>query len=158
MLTSRLSLSFPLTVTQTALTVTLALAGVLSGTVPSLPSNSSTSLRFEQAASAQAVSETEVRDYAAIVLQMEPRRQTVLRDIETIIGSKPEAIPCYQTRTLRRLPQDARELAVSYCNAYKELIESRGLSIVRFNQITEQAQADEELKRRIQAAMLETQS
>lgn len=158
MLTSRFSVSFPLTVTQTALTLTLALAGVLSGTVPSVPSNFSDSLRLERSASAQAISETEVRDYAIIVLQMEPRRQTVLRDIETIIGSKPEAIPCYQTRTLRRLPQDARELAVSYCNAYKELIESRGLTVARFNQITQQAQADEELKRRIQTAMIETQS
>jgi hypothetical protein len=153
-----LRFSFPLTVTQTALATTLALAGVLSGNIPTLSPNFSESLRFENVAFAQNFSDAEVRSYAQIVLQMEPRRQTVLRDIATIIDSKPNTIPCYQPRTLRRLPQDARELAVSYCNAYKELIESQGLTVTRFNEITQQAQTNTDLKSRIQGAMLAIQS
>jgi hypothetical protein len=157
MLTLRLSRSFSVIVTQIILASALALFGVLSGLVPN-PSGFSASWRFESAASAQTVNDSEVRSYARVVLQMEPRRQTVLRDIETIIGEKPEEIPCYQTRPLRRLPQDARELALSYCNAYKELIEREGLGVSRFNEITQQAQTDEDLKRRIQSAMMAIQS
>lgn len=160
MLTLRLSRSFPLIITQTILTSALTLFGVLSGFVPYFSPNLSESWRFEGVAWAQGVgvNDNEVRSYARIVLQMEPRRQTVLRDIETIIGEKPEEIPCYQTRPLRRLPQDARELALSYCNAYRELIEREGLRVSRFNEITKKAQADQDLKRRIQDAMLAIQN
>ncbi len=152
---SQLSLSF---FSKSSIVATLAAMGVLAGAVPNFSVTSPHLISFGNVAFAKDFSSAEVTNYARIVMQMEPIRQAVFRDIETIIGSKPSAIPCYQSRALNALPRDARELAVNYCGRYKELIESNPvINITSFNAITRQAQSDPDLKRRIQNAMIEIQ-
>lgn len=133
-----------------------ATVGVLSGFTPDLSqglSNASSS-----AAYAQAVSNTEVTNYARAVLAMEPVRQTAFNEIKKIIRGDIPPIVCHQPRSLNALPGNARKIAVNYCKRSKEIVESNGLRINRFNAITVNLQNDPNLKRRIHNELLRIQN
>lgn len=157
MLTLQSKTSLNKILTRSLLTVALTTIGLVSGVVPSIHKNT-VSLQFDTAVFAQEFSNQQIRSYAQVVLDMESARQTVIRNIERIIGRKPAEIPCYNSRTLRELPRDAEELARKYCTDYQQAIErQQGLDVSSFNEITAQAQTDANLKRRIQNAMIEIQ-
>lgn len=139
------------------LVATLAAGGVLLGIVPAV-SGISGRLSFQTAAYAQAVSQQEVTNYARAVLAMEPLRQAAYDDIKRIIGSgQVPNIICSQPSSFGSLPGNARQIAVNYCNKSREFVRANGLTIERFNEITNQVQANDDLKRRIQNAMIELQ-
>ena len=142
------------TISHSLIVGTLTTVGLLSGVIPEFSAKTA-NLSFSTTAFAQEFSNEQITNYARVVLDMESTRQTVLSNIEAIIGSKPEEIPCYQPRSLSRLPRNARELAINYCRDYKTLIENRGLTISEFNNLTRRAQSDAGVKRRIQDAMIQ---
>lgn len=136
---------------------TLTTVGLLSGLAPDL-SGHSAAFFFSSAAYAQAVSDTEVKNYAQAVLQAEPVRQEALDEIMTIIGSKnASSIVCHDPNSLDGLPNNARNVAVDFCNQYKDIVESQKLTITRFNEITVNLQKDPNLEKRIQNELLRIQ-
>ena len=135
----------------------LTTLGLLSGHVPDL--SGSSALVFSSAAYAQPVSDPEVTNYARAVLVMEPVRQTAFNEIKKMIGSGDvPPIVCHKSKSLDALPGNARNIAVTYCNNSKEIVESNGLSIARFNAITVNLQNDPDLKRRIHDELLRIQN
>lgn len=135
----------------------LAIAAIGWGVVPDLTRPASR--LFDVAALAQNVSDDEVQNYARAILDMEPIRQSAYNDIKKIVtpGSPPNIV-CSTNSTFSGLPGNARQIAVSYCNRSREIVQDSGLSIERFNQITSQIQGgDVDLERRIQSAMRDLQ-
>ncbi|MCU0543381.1 MAG: DUF4168 domain-containing protein [Oscillatoriaceae cyanobacterium Prado104] len=64
---------------------------------------------------------------------------------------------CNETREINRLSGNVRGIAVNYCQQAKKIIESNGLTVARFNQLTLLQQANPAVKQRIQAELLRQQ-
>ncbi len=136
-----------------------ATVGLLSGLTPDLSGRSSALLVFSSAAYAQVVNDTEVTNYAQAVLAMEPVRQTAFNEIKKMIGSGDiPAIVCHKPESLDVLPGNAQNIAVDYCNESKNIVESNGLRIARFNAITVNLQNDPNLKKRIHNELIRIQN
>ncbi|MES1022299.1 DUF4168 domain-containing protein [Gloeocapsa sp. BRSZ] len=136
---------------------TLSSVSVVSGLVPNLAG--SRQVEFSSVAYAQAVSNAEVTNYARSVLVMEPVRQTAFNEIKRIISS--DNIPpivCNQPRSFSSLPTDARNIAVEFCKRSRQIVESNGLTINRFNAITVNLQSDAQLERRVKNELLRLQN
>lgn len=143
---------------QTLIIGAFATVGVLSGFAPDLSGRSSNFV-FSSPAYAQSVSNTEVTKYARAVLVMEPVRQTAFNEIKKMIRSGDiPPIVCHKPKSLNALPNNARKIAVNYCKRSKEIVESNGLTINRFNAITVNLQNDSNLKRRIHNELLHIQN
>lgn len=96
------------------------------------------------------VSSEEVENYAKVVLAIEPKREAATKEILRI--SKKDKVPniaCTKPKTITSLPRNVRGIAVNYCQQAKDISESNGLTIVRFNDITAAVQSDEQLNIRI---------
>ncbi len=154
------TLSAPMTwhkiLTRSFFVGTLAAVGILSGVAPELRDNVPY-LTLNSSAYAQNFTQADVNNVAQAILDMESLRQQAYEDIKQIIGSGGNIpnITCNQRSSFRSLPSDAREIAVNYCNSSRAIIESSGLSITQFNQITTAAQSNPELKKQIQDAMIQ---
>lgn len=130
----------------------------LSGLALDLSGRSST-LVFSSAAYAQDFSNAEVTKYAQAVLVIERVRQTAFNQIKNVIGSGDvPPIVCHKPQSLDALPDNARNIAVTYCSRSKEIVESNGLTIGRFNTITTNLQSDSNLKKRIQDELIRIQN
>lgn len=133
-------------------------SAVLAGVVPDV-SRLTDPYRFNSVANAQAqpgFTDQDIRNYARAVLDIEGIRETAYRDIESILdpGQAVPDVSCNETRSINQLKKAVREIAVEYCNEAKSLIESSGLTVSRFNEITKSQQADPKLQQRIQAELL----
>ncbi|MEB3282532.1 MAG: DUF4168 domain-containing protein [Lyngbya sp.] len=98
----------------------------------------------------QNFSDQEITNYARVVIALEPRRNEVFNEIKKIVGEVPRIV-CDQPSSINALPGNAPQLAVSYCDRAKQIIESRGLTVARFNEITLRQQSDPQFRQRIQA-------
>lgn len=141
---------------QSLIVGAFATVGVLSGVAPDLSARSN-ALIFSSAAYAQAISNTEVTNYARSVLVMEPVRQTAFTEIKKMISGDIPPIVCHKPGSLNALPGNARKIAVNYCKRSQEIVESNGLTINRFNAITVNLQNNPDLKRRIHNELIRIQ-
>ena len=99
-------------------------------------------------------SDEEVKNYAQTVLKIEDKRQIAYQEIEEIIEDPPPEIACNQPDSLKQLPTQAQTIAVEFCNQSKKIAQDSGLNSNTFNAITENAQKDDTLRKRIQNAMI----
>lgn len=95
-------------------------------------------------------SNEEITNYARVVLALESRRHQVFNEIKKVMGEVPRIV-CDEPSSINALPGNAPQLAVSYCDQAKQVIEARGLTVARFNEITQQQQKDAQFRQRIQA-------
>jgi len=109
------------------------------------------------AAQRQNISNEDITNFADAVLQMEPSRQQAYENIHEIMGATPPNIPCNDPNSLTNLPEEARTIAEDYCRTCKKIVENSGLTVDRFNAIMSNLEADPNLKKRIQDAMLQLQ-
>ncbi|MBR8828974.1 MAG: DUF4168 domain-containing protein [Gomphosphaeria aponina SAG 52.96 = DSM 107014] len=112
---------------------------------------------FSSPAVAQSFSEELVRNYAQAILKIEPYREKAYNDIQQMIGTAPPEIICSEENSWSNLPPDAQELAQNYCKTSKEIVESSGLSVSQFNEVTRSAANDNNLKTQIQEAIRQIQ-
>lgn len=104
------------------------------------------------------VSSTEVTSYAESVLEMEPKRQEAFEEIKKVIGSKEvPKIVCNDSKSMNSLPGKAKDIAISYCNDSQTIVESKKLTIERFNEITMETQNNSDLKRQIYNTLIRLQ-
>lgn len=136
----------------------LAGAGTLTGLVPSLSwqTDNSVSFNWTTLVHAQEISNDEITNYARAVLDIEPRRLQASQEIQNRTGSIPPIV-CNETQKINRLPNNIRGIAVSYCDQAKKIIENRGLTVARFNEITLTQRQDSALKERIQNELIRLQ-
>ncbi|WP_373540867.1 DUF4168 domain-containing protein [Chamaesiphon sp.] len=129
------------------------LVGILSGTLPDLAA-SQPSLLFATVARADDFKDTELRNYAATLLEIEPIRQSALAQVSRANGKG--ALPnliCSQPNTMESLNSEARSLFVKYCNQCETIAAKKGLSIDRFNYITQAVQSSLQLQNRVRSFM-----
>lgn len=131
--------------------------GLVAGLAPNLSLGSI--LIIGAAAYAQEFSNTDVVNYAKAVLEAEPLRQTALNDIKQTLpsGAVPQ-ISCDEKETWSQLPENARNIASSYCNQYEGIVKKYFSSFNQFNQITKNVRNNPDFKKRIQDEMLRLQN
>jgi Domain of unknown function (DUF4168) len=137
---------------------TFSFVSLLSGLTPDLLAHKS-NLVFSTTAQAQPapVSNQEVTSYAKVVLGIEKERQKTYTEIKNIIGGQPPEIACNKPESFNSLPQNARDIAANFCKHYEKVVKENGLSSEVFNNITIQAQNDEDLQTRIRNELIKLQ-
>ena len=107
------------------------------------------SLLFSSAVHAQEFSDGDLRNYAAALMQIEPARQSALAQVSRANGGNLPNLVCNQPNTMESLNSEAKSLFIQYCNQCETIAASRGLSIDKFNQITQAVRANPELQTRV---------
>ncbi len=138
---------------------TLSAASIIFGWVPSLSVNPTLSLAFDTSAHAQ--NANEVQAAARTIWEYEHKRRELMNRIEAIIGSKnvPD-IACNsnnQPQISGTLPRNAMPLAQQLCNEYSSAIQRNGMTRVQFETILRNMNTNNDLKRRIEQALIELQ-
>ncbi|MBE9096808.1 DUF4168 domain-containing protein [Tychonema sp. LEGE 07203] len=134
----------------------MSAAALAGGWAPGLYGQSP-SLGFGAAAQAQEISNAEITSYARSLLAIEPRRVEAYNEIKGIAGGSVPRVVCNETQEINRLSGGVRGIAVNYCQQAKKVIETNGLTVSRFNQLTLLLQANPAVKQRIQAELLRLQ-
>jgi hypothetical protein len=143
---------YPLSVSVLLGTIA-SLFGILGGIVPDFTAEHASSL-FASAAQADEFSDTDLRNYAAALMQIEPIRQSTLSQVSRANnGSALPNLVCNQPNTMEMLNSEAKSLFINYCNQCESIAASKGLSIDRFNQITQAVRADPQLQNRVRSFM-----
>ncbi len=105
------------------------------------------------------VNNAEVKSYAISLLKMEPLRQGAYDDIKRIMGGKePPKIICSDSNSVNSIPSQAQGIAVNYCKNSQKIVTENGLSVNRFNEITEKIPNDPGLQKRIQEELIKIQN
>lgn len=139
---------------QWTCTVLLVGGGIISGAVPSLTSVLALDFSSEGAALAQSkkpaeATSEEVANFVRSALAMEPKRKEAAEEIRAVMSRVP-AIRCDNDDSFTALDPRVRGVAIRYCNESKRIVESNGLSVVRFNEILMMQREDTKLQQRIQ--------
>lgn len=140
---------------------------LLVGAVPSLviptltaPASHTFTLDIGTTAAAQETfSDREITNYARSLLRIEPLRQNIFNQIKQMLGSS--AIPnivCNELTSSSQLTGQARDIAEDYCQESKQIVESNGLTIRRFNQITRALSNDPLLQMQILQELIRLQA
>jgi Domain of unknown function (DUF4168) len=128
------------------------LLGILTGAVPDFTA-AEPSLFFSSSARADEFSDVDLRNYAVALMEIEPIRQSALAQVRASIGGTLPNLVCNQPNTMEGLNSDAKSLFVKYCNQCESIAASRGLSIERFNQITQSVRSNPQLQNRVRGFM-----
>lgn len=116
------------------------------------------SAKLEAQTPSPAVNTGEVLNYAKAVLSMESGRQQAFDEIKKIVGSGDvPKIVCNEPNSFNSLPSKAKDIAVNYCNRSQRIVEDNGLSIQRFNKITQEIQTNEALKQQVYNELIRLQ-
>ncbi len=111
-----------------------------------------------KAAESFTVSATEVTSYAQAILGMEPQRQEAFKNIKELINNQeiPKMV-CNLSDSIINLPDKARNIAVNYCKNSQQIVKHTGLTIERFNQITQEIQGNKILREQIYNELIRQQ-
>lgn len=107
----------------------------------------------------RSIDRNEVTNYSITLLRMEPIRQEAFNQIKRIVGGKQiPNIACNNSNSMKNIPRNAREIAINYCNRSQKIVEENGLTIERFNNITQQLSNDDQLKKNIYRELIRLQN
>ena len=134
----------------------ISAAALAGGWAPGLYGQSP-GLVFGASAQAQEISNEEITSYARSVLAIEPKRLGASKEIKGLAGGSVPRVVCNETQEINRLSGNVRGIVVNYCQQAKKIIETNGLTVSRFNQLTLLQQANPAIKQRIQAELLRLQ-
>ncbi len=126
--------------------------GILGGIVPDLTVGQPSQI-FASAVQAQDFSDPDLRNYAAALMKIEPARQSALADVSQANGGTLPNLVCSQPDTMDGLNAEAKTIFINYCDRCKQIAADRGLTIDKFNQITQAIRTTPELKQRVQNFM-----
>ncbi|MGB3402348.1 MAG: DUF4168 domain-containing protein [Microcoleaceae cyanobacterium] len=133
---------------------TLSGSSLLSGMIPAI--NHTLKLEFNTGAYAQTQPDftaEEISNYARAAITLESRRYQVMNEIKQIVGEVPRII-CDEPSSINALPGNVPQIAVSYCDQARQMIERQNLTVTRFNQMTRRQQNDPQFREKIQAEIL----
>jgi hypothetical protein len=130
---------------------TLSALGILTGFVPHFTPNLAPSIGTSSAL-AQGITPEEISNYARSILAIEQQRSQAYQEVEAILRYVP-AIDCRNTDSVNQLDRDVRVIVVNYCEGSKNLVINNGLTITRFNEITETVKTNPELETRLREAL-----
>lgn len=135
---------------QLLIALGLSLSAFTMGIVPEYRQGS---VIIESQAMAQNVSDEDLKKYAQAAIAIENLRKTTYSNIEGVIGKSSGQMSCNQRQSFSQLPDNARKMAIEYCDQSEVIVQNNGLTINRFNQITQQVKQDPSLKQRLQSIL-----
>lgn len=127
---------------RSLLAAILSTMSCFAGLTPSISLKSAAILDFKSAASAQqsapSLSAAEITNYARSLLDIEPLRQESYNQIKQRLTGRQQmpAIICSDPNSVNNLPREIRQSAIDYCQKSIQIVETNGLTISRFNEIT----------------------
>lgn len=126
--------------------------GILGGIVPDLTQQPSSF--FSSSARADVFGDPELANYATVLSLIEPIRKAALAQVSQANsgGTLPNLV-CNQPNTMEGLNSEAKSLFVKYCNQCESIAASKGLSIERFNHITQAVRSSPQLQTRVRSLM-----
>lgn len=135
------------------LSAIISLVSIATGIVPDITAGQPSQI-FNSAARADDFSDKDLRSYAAALMQIEPIRQATLPQVSRANGGgRLPNLVCSQRETMNGLTEAARTLFINYCNRCESITSSLGLSIDKFNQITQSLHSNPQLKSRVRDFM-----
>jgi hypothetical protein len=151
MLTNNYTVNLMKTGYHLLILLSLSTSAIAIGIIPEINWQSKT-ISINAHAIAQDVSDEDLRKYAQAAIEIEGLRKTTLSNIENIVGkSKPNQLNCNQEENFNQLPDNARNMALSYCNQSENIVKKHGLSNTQFNQIHQQVRQNPALRQKLQA-------
>ncbi len=130
---------------------TLCTLGILTGSVPHLSRNSTNWIGTDSA-SAQGITAEEISNYARSIVAIEQQRSQAYQEVEAILRYVP-AIDCRNADAVNQLDREVRVIVVNYCEGSKNLVTSNGLTIQRFNEITEAVKSNPQSETQLREAL-----
>jgi Domain of unknown function (DUF4168) len=121
---------------------------ILGGIVPDFTAQQPDRI-FASVARADDFSEQDLRHYGAALMQIEPIRQAALAQVSRANGGALPNLVCNQPSTMNGLNSEAKSLFINYCNQCESIAASQGLTIEKFNQITQAVRSNPQLKKRV---------
>lgn len=151
MLRSNYSVNFIQTSYHLLILLSLSTSAIAFGITPEINWQSKTVNASNQAV-AQGVSDEDLKKYAQAAIEIESLRKTTLSNIENIVGkSKPNQLNCNQEENFNQLPDNARNMALSYCSQSENIVRKHGLNNTQFNQIHQQVRQNPAIRQKLQA-------
>jgi hypothetical protein len=129
-----------------------SLLGTLGGIVPDFTTGQPSTF-FSSSARADDFTDPDLRNYAVVLMQIEPLRQSTLAQVSRANSGTLPNLVCNQPNTMEGLNSEAKSLFIKYCNQCESIAASKGLSIDRFNQITQAVRANPQLQNRVRSFM-----
>jgi hypothetical protein len=126
----------------------LVAGGIIGGIVPDL-SKIGTDGLFASSARAQTFNDGDLRSYALVLMQIETIRKVALSQVAQANGGSVPNLVCDRPDTMSGLNEEAKGVFINYCNQSRSIVESKGLSMDRFNEITQNIRSNRQLKRKI---------
>ncbi|MCT7980787.1 DUF4168 domain-containing protein [Laspinema olomoucense] len=133
----------------------LSALGILTGSVPHLSLDSANWIGT-YSASAQSITPEEMDNYARSILAIEQQRSQASQEVQTILNYVP-AIDCRNADAVNQLDREVKAIVVNYCESSKNLVTSNGLTIQRFNEITEIVKTNPQSEQQLRAALTRLQ-
>lgn len=153
MTTSHTHLKFHFLSRPLLLSAIVSLLSIGAGIVPDLTAQQPSQI-FNSVAQADDFSDSDLRNYAAALMQIEPIRQSSLAQVSRANGGgRLPNLVCNQPDTMGGLSSEAKSLFINYCNQCESIASSRGLSIDKFNQITQAIRSNSRLQDRVRGFM-----
>jgi hypothetical protein len=118
------------------------------------------------AAYAQTFTNEEIKVYAESVLEMDDSRVQAYSEVSDVLTSAGYDVTeydltCSNAQSLSDVPRAVRRrvrtILVNYCNEARQIVEENGLTVQRFNALTQAHQEDPELTQRIQSEIVTLQ-
>ena len=126
---------------------------ILTGIVPNLTAQQPSQI-FASIAQADEFSDSDLQSYAAALVEIEPIRKSALAQVSQANGGgRLPNLVCSEPDTMSGLSDRAKSLFIDYCNQYASIAASRGMSVDRFNQITQAVRSSSQLKSRVRRFM-----
>lgn len=129
----------------------LSALGILTGSVPHLTLEA-TQWMGTHSASAQTITPEEMGNYARSIVAIEQQRSQAYQEVESILNYVP-AIDCRNTDSVNQLDREVKTIVVNYCEGSKNLVTSNGLTIQRFNEITELVKTNPQSEQQLREAL-----
>lgn len=126
--------------------------GILGGILPDLTAQHP-SLLFSSVVHAQEFKDAELRNYAVVLMEIEPVRQSSLAQVSRANNGNLPNLVCNQPNTMEGLTTEAKSLFIKYCDKSESIAASRGLKRDRFNQITQAVRSSSQLQERVRSFM-----
>ena len=127
------------------------LALILTGCSSKSVSDAVSSESPTRSPSVSSITSEQVNNYAKALLAIEQKRQEAYEEIQKLSNNeKLSEITCNQPETIKALDRSMQNIAVNYCKQAKEFIQDQGLTVAQFNEITDTAQSNSELRTQIQ--------
>ena len=127
----------------------LGLSGALVA-IDVLPRYEQGNLTLNNEVLAQTPSDSDLRKYANALIKIESLRLNTYSNIRNTVKKSIPDLACNQPNSFNQLPNNARSMAVNYCEQSENIVKQSGLTIVQFNQITQQVKQNPALYQKLE--------